>query len=88
MSSESTSAEEMFGFHCRIVQPLSAVCYWPTSRAGWVADARARVAGGMSVLSSGRSPNPSAVNAGRQPFCPCLHPSCLADVSERLWDGM
>lgn len=63
--------------------PRAAPCQ-PPSRAGWVVEARARAAGGTPGLSSGRSPNLSAAKAGRQPLCPCLHPSCLAGVLERL----
>lgn len=62
----------------------SAAPRQPPSRAGWAAGARARAAGGMPALSSGRSPNPSAAKAGRRPLCPRRHPSCLADVLERL----
>lgn len=41
--------------------------------------------GGRHVCPQFRQVLPAA-NAGGQPFCPCLHPSCLADVSGRLWD--
>lgn len=55
VSSEYVSRGNVW-IYCRGVQPPSAACYRPTGAAGGAAAARARVAGGMSVRSSGRSP--------------------------------